>query len=168
MPQTRRAKRAGNTPLDRLQISIEGAESALKDLRREVGRDTRERLNDVGTTLKSARRNLTRTRVRIVKEMDGIERTLTKGKKRPASKRRAKPARAGTARSRKAATAKSTAKRKTASAKRKTASAKRTTASAKRKTASAKRKTASRSKAAAKPRAKRAAKKPAARKARAA
>ena len=132
MPQTRRAKRAGNTALDRLQTSIEGAESALKDLRREVGRDSRDRLNDLATTLKTARRSLTRSRQRIVKEMEGLEQTLMKGKKRPAAKGRAKTARASTARSRKAATAKSTAKRRT--------------------------KTASRSKAAAKPRAKRTAK----------
>jgi hypothetical protein len=152
MPQTRRAKRAGNTPLDRLQTSIDGAESALKDLRREVGRDSRDRLNDLAKTLKSARSNLTRSRQRIVKEMEGIEQRLTKGKKRaaskgkkrPAPKRRAKAARASTTRSRKAATAKSTAKRRT-------------------KTAS--RSKATRSKAAAKPRAARAAK-PAAKKAR--
>jgi hypothetical protein len=154
MPQTRRAKRAGNTALDRLQTSIDGAESALKDLRREVGRDSRDRLNDLGTTLKSARRNLTRSRQRIVKEMEAIEQRLTKGKKRatakgkkrPAAKRSAKPARAGTARSRKAATAKSTAKRRT-----------KTTSRSK----------AGRSKAAAKPRATRTAKS-AAKKARAA
>jgi hypothetical protein len=138
MPQTRRAKRAANTPLDRLQASIEGAESALKDLRREVGRDSRERLNDVATTLKSARRNLTRSRQRIIKEMEGIEKSLMKGKKRATSKRatskrRTKPARASAARSRKTATAKSAAKPRTT-------------------------KTASRSKAAAKPRARRAAK----------
>jgi hypothetical protein len=151
MPQTRRAKRAGNTPLDRLQTSIEGAESALKDLRREVGRDSRDRLNDLATTLKSARRNVTRSRQRIVKEMEAIEKRLTKGKKRPAAKRRAKPARASTARSRKAATAKSTAKRRT-----KTATRSKTTRSK-----------ATRSKAAAKPRATRTAKS-AAKKARAA
>jgi hypothetical protein len=151
MPQTRRAKRAGNTALDRLQSSIEGAESALKDLRREVGRDSRDRLNDLATTLKSARRNVTRSRQRIVKEMEAMEQRLIKGKKRPAPKRRAKAARASTARSRKAATAKSTAKRRT-----KTASRSKATRSK-----------ATRSKAAAKPRATRTAKS-AAKKARAA
>jgi hypothetical protein len=134
MPQTRRAKPAGKTALDRLQSSIEGAESALKDLRGDVSRDTRERLTDVATTLKSARRSVIRSRQRIVKDLEAqIEQRLAKGKKRPASKRGAKAARARTTRSRKAAAAKSTAKRRT--------------------------KTASRSKAAAKPRAKRAAKK---------
>jgi hypothetical protein len=159
MPQTRRAKRAGNTALDRLQTSIEGAESALKDLRREVGRDSRDRLNDLATTLKSARRNVTRSRQRIIKEMEAIEQRLTKGKKRaaakgkkrPAPKRRATAARASTARSRKAAAVKTTAKRRT-----KTASRSKTTRSK-----------ATRSKAAAKPRATRTAKS-AAKKARAA
>jgi len=151
MPQTRRAKRAGNTALDRLQTSIEGAESALKDLRREVGRDSRDRLNDLATTLKSARRNVTRSRQRIVKEMEAMEQRLIKGKKRPAPKRRAKAARASTARSRKAATAKTTAKRRTKTATRSKATRSKTT----------------RSKAAAKPRATRTAKS-AAKKARAA
>jgi hypothetical protein len=164
MPQTRRAKRAGNTALDRLQTSIEGAESALKDLRREVGRDSRDRLNDLATTLKSARRNVTRSRQRIVKEMETIEQRLTKGKKRAASKGKKRPApkrgataaRASTARSRKAATAKTTAKRRTKTATRsKTARSKAT------------RSKATRSKAAAKPRATRTAKS-AAKKARAA
>jgi hypothetical protein len=142
MPQTRRAKRAGSTAFDRLQTSIEGAESALKDLRGDVSRDSRERLNDVATTLKSARRNLIRSRQRIVKDLEQQIEKMAKGKKRPASKRGTKrgtkPARASTSRSRKAATAKSTAKRRTKAASRT--------------------KTASRSKAAAKPRAKRAAK----------
>ena len=151
MPQTRRAKRAGSTALDRLQTSIEGAESALKDLRREVGRDSRDRLNDLATTLKSARRNVTRSRQRIVKEMEAMEQRLIKGKKRPAPKRRAKAARASTARSRKAATAKTTAKRRTKTATRSKATRSKTT----------------RSKAAAKPRATRTAKS-AAKKARAA
>jgi hypothetical protein len=152
MPQTRRAKRSGNTALDRLQTSIEGAESALKDLRKEVGRDSRDRLNDLGTTLKSARRNLTSTRQRIVKEMETIEKRLTKGKKRPAAKRRAKPARASTARSRKAATAKSTAKRRTKTASRSKATRSKTTRS-KATRSKATRSKATRSKAAAKPRA---------------
>jgi hypothetical protein len=156
MPQTRRAKRAGNTALDRLQTSIEGAESALKDLRREVGRDSRARLNDLATTLKSARRNVTRSRQRIVKEMEAMEQRLTKGKKRPAPKRRAKAARASTARSRKTATAKSTAKRRTKTATRSKATRSKATRSK-----------ATRSKAAAKPRATRTAKS-AAKKARAA
>jgi hypothetical protein len=156
MPQTRRAKRAGNTALDRLQSSIEGAESALKDLRREVGRDSRDRLNDLATTLKSARRNVTRSRQRIVKEMEAMEQRLTKGKKRPAPKRRAKAARASTARSRKTATAKSTAKRRTKTATRSKATRSKATRSK-----------ATRSKAAAKPRATRTAKS-AAKKARAA
>jgi len=161
MPQTRRAKRAGNTALDRLQTSIEGAESALKDLRREVGRDSRDRLNDLATTLKSARRNVTRSRQRIVKEMEAMEQRLIKGKKRPAPKRRAKAARASTARSRKAATAKTTAKRRTKTASR----SKATRSKASRSKAS--RSKATRSKAASKPRATRTAKS-AAKKARAA
>jgi hypothetical protein len=52
MPQRRHAKQAGSAALDRLQASIEAAEAALKDLRGEAGRNSRDLLKDVGTTLR--------------------------------------------------------------------------------------------------------------------
>src|SRR5437879_12767063 len=87
MPQTRRAKRAGSAALDRLRASIEASETALKDLQGEVGRDSRALLKDVGKTLTTARRNLTRSRGRIVKDLEQIQQALVKGKTtRPAPK----------------------------------------------------------------------------------
>jgi hypothetical protein len=103
MPQTSRTKQAGSAALERLQASIEAAETALKDLRGEVSRDSRDLLNDVGTTLKDARRNLTRSRQRIVKDLERIEQALVKGKAaRPATKRTSTAPRTSAARSTKA------------------------------------------------------------------
>ena len=121
MPQTRRAKRAGSAALDRLRASIEASETALKDLQGEVSRDSRALLKDVGKTLTTARRNLTRSRGRIVKDLEQIQQALVKGKttrpaskssakKRPAKKRAASASR-GTARSSKAARRTSSTKR---------------------------------------------------------
>jgi N-acetylmuramoyl-L-alanine amidase CwlA len=89
MPQTRRAKKAGNSALDRLQTSIDAAETALKDLRREVGRESQERLKDVGTTLTATRKNLTRSRNRIMKDLEQIEHRLMKGKAKGKAKAKA-------------------------------------------------------------------------------
>jgi len=115
MPQTRRAKQAGSTALDRLQSSIEAAETALKDLRGEVGRDSRDLLKDVAATLKAARRNLIRSRRRIAKDLEQIEQVLTKGKAggRAAPKRTAKAPRASATRASKTARSKSSTKRTT-------------------------------------------------------
>jgi hypothetical protein len=105
MPQTRRAKKAGSTALDRLQASIEAAETALKDLRSELSRDSRHLLKDLDTTLKATRRNLTRSRLRITKDLEQIEQALVKGKpaRRSASGGARSAPRARTARSSKAA-----------------------------------------------------------------
>jgi hypothetical protein len=108
MPATRRAKQGGSAALDRLRASIEAAETALKDLQGEVSRDSRALLKDVGKTLTSARRNLTRSRGRIVKDLEQIQQALVKGKtirpapkspakKRPAPKQRAASASRGSA-----------------------------------------------------------------------
>jgi phage-related tail protein len=104
MPQTRRAKQAGSAALDRLRASIEAAETALKDLQGEVSRDSRALLKDVGKTLTTARRNLTRSRGRIVKDLEQIQQALVKGKttglatKPPAKKPAAKKPPAGASR----------------------------------------------------------------------
>ena len=101
MPQTRRAKQAGSAALDRLRASIEAAEIALKDLQGEVSRDSRDLLKDIGKTLKAAQRNLTRSRRRIVKDVEQIEKALVKGNApaRPITKRATGARRARAARS---------------------------------------------------------------------
>src|ERR1039458_8715251 len=100
MPQTRRAKQAGSAALDRLLASIEAAEAALKELPGEVRRDSRDLLKDIGKTLKTARRNVIRSRQRIVKDFEQIEKALVKGKAaRPVPKRATSAPGAGAARS---------------------------------------------------------------------
>jgi hypothetical protein len=126
MPQTRRTNQAGSAALDRLRASIEAAETALKDLQSEVSRDSRALLKDVGRTLTTARRNLTRSRGRILKDLEQIQHALVKGKtmgpapksaakKRPAKKRAASASRGGAARlskdARRTSSTKRTAKR---------------------------------------------------------
>ena len=104
MPQAHRGKQAGSAALDRLQASIESAETALKDLRGEVSRDSRDLLKDIGKTLKATQRNLTRSRRRIAKDLEQIEKALMNGKApaRPATKRATRAPRASAARSSKA------------------------------------------------------------------
>jgi hypothetical protein len=99
VPKTSRTKQAGSAALDRLQASIEAAETALKDLRGEVSRDSRDLLADVGTTLKDARRNLTRSRKQVVKDLEQIEQALVKGKAARPAARASTAARPRTARS---------------------------------------------------------------------
>jgi hypothetical protein len=104
MPQTRRAKQAGSAALDRLQASIEAAEAALKNLQGEVSRDSRDLVKDIGKTLNATRRNLTRSRKRIAKDLEQTAQALVKGKaaKRPAPKRAASAPKTRTTRSAKA------------------------------------------------------------------
>src|SRR5438876_11842872 len=91
MPPTRHEKQGGSAALDRLRASIEAAETALKDLQGEVSRDSRALLKDVGKRLTTARRNLTRSRGRIVKAPDQTDQPRATGKTtRPAPKRRAR------------------------------------------------------------------------------
>jgi len=82
----------GKTALDRLQASIDAAEIALKDLRSEIGRDSRDLLTDLDKTLRDARRNLTRSRKRILKDLEQIPRAMVSGEAaRPAATRPARP-----------------------------------------------------------------------------
>jgi hypothetical protein len=116
MPQPSRAKHAGSAALERLQASIEAAETALKDLRGEMSRDSRDLLKDLGRTLTDARRNLTRSRRRIVKDLEHIEQALVKGKvARPAARTRAATAPRKTAARSTRATRASTATKQTVS-----------------------------------------------------
>lgn len=113
MPQTRRAKQAGNAALDRLRASIEAAETALKDLQGEVSGNSRDLLKDIGKTLKATQRNLTRSRRRIAKDIEHLEHALVKGKaaSSPSAKPTTTASRASASRTTKATRAKRTTKR---------------------------------------------------------
>ena len=75
-----RIRKAGNTALDRLQVSLESAESALNDLRAEVKNDPRDLLKRIDTTLQVTRKNLVRNRKWIVEELDHVKEAVVESK----------------------------------------------------------------------------------------
>src|SRR5262249_57567344 len=92
--------------VDRAGAWIEAGETELKNLQGEVSRDSRDLLKDVGKTLRTARRNLTRGRRQIVRDFEHMQDALVKGKS-PGPQKRApsasRPKRTATARRRKTA-----------------------------------------------------------------
>jgi hypothetical protein len=89
-----RARHAGQGALDRLTKSVEAAEVALKDLRKELSKGSRDVLGDLERTLKDARKDLRSVRSTVAKDLAQIEQALVTGKP---VKRRAAPARARSA-----------------------------------------------------------------------
>jgi ABC-type transporter Mla subunit MlaD len=83
----RGAGSGGADALGRLNDSIEAAQAALKDLRSEMSRGSRELLRDVDKTLRDARKNLGRTSRRIAKDLEEVQQAA-RGK-RTATARRA-------------------------------------------------------------------------------
>jgi hypothetical protein len=69
----RGAASGGPDALGRLSDSIDAAQAALKDLRSEMSRDSRELVKDLDKTLRDARRNLGRTRRRIAKDLEEVQ-----------------------------------------------------------------------------------------------
>jgi ABC-type transporter Mla subunit MlaD len=63
----------GPDALGRLNDSIEAAQAALKDLRSEMSRGSRELLKDIDKTLRDARKNLGRTSRRIAKDLEEVQ-----------------------------------------------------------------------------------------------
>jgi hypothetical protein len=118
-----RARGAGEASLERLTHSVEAAQVALKDLRKELSKGTRDVLGDLDVTLKDARKNLRSVSRTVSKDLEEIQQALTAGK----------PARARTTGPRKRAAAAGT-RRATTTGKPATAR-KRTTTTAKAPTA---------------------------------
>ena len=97
-PAARQRAGAGRTPdaLGPLSDSIDAAQAALKDLRSEMSRGSRDLLKDLDKTLRDARKNLGRTSRRIAKDLDEVQ--AARGKRattarRASSSRRATPRR---------------------------------------------------------------------------
>jgi hypothetical protein len=91
---TTRARASGEKALKRLQDSVDAAEVALKDLRKEMGRGSRELLKDVETTLRDANKNLRRVSRSVVKDLEGVQKaaagrgnTQRRASARPAKRR---------------------------------------------------------------------------------
>jgi ABC-type transporter Mla subunit MlaD len=86
-PATRRGTpRATPDALGRLSDSIEASERALKELRSEMSRGSRELLGDVDRTLRDARKNLRRTSRRIAKDLEQVQQTA-RGKRTTTARR---------------------------------------------------------------------------------
>jgi ABC-type transporter Mla subunit MlaD len=96
----RRTAAAGGEPdaLGRLNDSIEAAQTALKDLRSEMSRGSRELLKDVDKTLRDARKNLRRTSRRIAKDLDQVQQAA-RGKRTTRAPKAASTPRTGRRRS---------------------------------------------------------------------
>ncbi len=81
---TSRARGAGQRALKRLQDSVDATEAALKDLRKEMGRGSRELLHDFDRTFRDARKNLRRVSNRIAKDLEQVQAAAAGRKATPA------------------------------------------------------------------------------------
>jgi hypothetical protein len=76
--------------LERLQASIDAAEAALKDVRSEMSRGSRELLKDVEKTLRDARKNLRRVSRRVSKDLEEVGQAVrgqsAAGRRKPAQR----------------------------------------------------------------------------------
>jgi hypothetical protein len=79
----REATTSGGGPLDRLGGSLDAAQEALKDLRRELSKGGRDVLKDLDVLLRDARKNLRGARRTIVKDLEEVQKAAA-GKRRPA------------------------------------------------------------------------------------
>ena len=104
---------SGGSALDRLGGTLDAAQEALKDLRRELSKGGRDLLKDLDTLLRDARKNLRGTQRTLIKDLEEIQKAAA-GKRRPP----AKPAKPATAAKRSAAGAKRAPAKRTAAAKR--------------------------------------------------
>jgi hypothetical protein len=99
---TQRKATTGDGPaLDRLGGSIDAAQEALKDLRRELSKGGRDLLKDLDALLRDARKNLRGAQRTLIKDLEEVQKAAA-GKRRPAAKRQ--PAKRTTATRRSGAT----------------------------------------------------------------
>jgi hypothetical protein len=96
--------------LDRLGDSLDAAQEALKDLRRELSRGGRDVIKDLDALLRDARKNLRGARRTLVKDLEEVHKAAA-GKRGAAAKRT--PARAPTAKRSGTTTARKTTGRTT-------------------------------------------------------
>jgi hypothetical protein len=107
---TRRSTRRGSEKsdgeaLDRLGGSLDAAQEALKDLRRELSKGGRDLLKDLDVLLRDARKNLRGTRRTLVRDLEEMQKAAAgkraSAKRAPAAKRATAKKRTGAASTRK-------------------------------------------------------------------
>ena len=136
MAATRRTRgRGGNSAADRINAGIDTAQAALKDLRKEVGKNGSHLLTDIEKQLKDAGTSARGLGDRIAKQLadlapggssSGAKRSSSKSRAKSSAKRSSSKAKKSSTRAK--STAKKTAKKAKSSAK---SGAKRTKAAAK-------------------------------------
>jgi hypothetical protein len=77
--KTRGRKVVGPKAIGRIEKSIDGAELALKDLRKELGRGGRDLVKDLETTLKDSRKNLRSLSRTVARDVGKVQRAATRG-----------------------------------------------------------------------------------------
>ena len=83
---TRDSTKGSGAALDRLGGSLDAAQEALKDLRRELSKGGRDLLKDLEVLLRDARKNLRGTQRTLVKDLEAMQKAAA-GKPRTAAKR---------------------------------------------------------------------------------
>jgi hypothetical protein len=76
----------GDAALERLGGSLDAAQEAVKDLRRELGKGGRDLLRDLEVLLRDARKNLRGARRTLVKDLEEVQKAAA-GKRATAAKR---------------------------------------------------------------------------------
>jgi hypothetical protein len=84
------ATKSDGAALDRLGGSLDAAQDALKDLRRELSKGGRDLLKDLDVLLRDARKNLRGARRTLAKDLDQVQKAAAG--KRPAKRAPAKRA----------------------------------------------------------------------------
>jgi len=84
------ATKSDGAALDRLGGSLDAAQDALKDLRRELSKGGRDLIKDLDVLLRDARKNLRGARRTLVKDLDQVQKAAAG--KRPAKRAPAKRA----------------------------------------------------------------------------
>jgi hypothetical protein len=102
----RSGTKSGGAALDRLGDSLDAAQEAVKDLRRELSKGGRDVLKDFEELLRDARKNLRSAQRTLIKDLEQVQ-TAAAGKRRT-------PAKAGAAKATTATKGRATAARKTA------------------------------------------------------
>ena len=72
----RKTQSAGENSLERVQDSIDAAQTALKDLRSEMNRSSHILLTDVETTLRDARKQLRSVNRAVVKDLHEVQQAM--------------------------------------------------------------------------------------------
>jgi len=92
---TRKPAKSGSAALDRVGGSLDAAQDALKDLRRELSKGGRDVLKDLEVLVRDARKNLRGTTRTLVKDLEEVQKAAAG--KRPRSTATRAPAKRTTA-----------------------------------------------------------------------